>query len=370
MNPTKSRIFKIILLATSFFLITGCGENGNSDGNIRPLADTIGFAQYPYQMEQMLDEINRAWGSRIDAMLSDAGITEKDQWKTVISPHDDYGYAGFLYPAALRNVKGHTVILLGVAHKARLLHLEDQLVFDSHDAWKGPYGPVKVSDAREYLITQLPLQAFQVNDSMHRMEHSLEALIPFLQEQKRNIEIVPVLIPYMPFEKMNTLAIPLAEAIKAMAEQRNWQWGKDFTLVISNDAVHYGDEDWGGKNYARYGTDSIGYRSAVEHEWEIIQTLAGELHPENIRSFCEYTVAEADYKEYKWPWCGRYSVPFGLLTSFHLNHLIYSQPLVGYPVGYASSIDHEPLQVEALGMGFTAPANLRHWVGYAVIGYK
>lgn len=358
------------MLVLSLSIIAGCGENRNSAGNIRPLADTIGFAQYAHQMEQVLDEINSTWGYRIDEMLSAAGIAEEDQWKTVISPHDDYGYAGYMYPAALRNVKGHTVIMLGVAHKARLLNLEDQLVFDSHDAWKGPYGPVTVSDAREFLISQLPLQAFQVNDSMHRMEHSLEALIPFLQEQNRNIEIVPVLVPYMPFEKMNTLAIPLAEAIKAMAEQRNWQWGKDFTLVISNDAVHYGDEDWGGKNYARYGTDSAGYRSAVDHEWEIIHTLAGELQPENIRSFCEYTVEEDDYKTYKWPWCGRYSVPFGLLTSFHLNHLINSRPLIGYPVGYASSIDHDPLHVEALGMGFTAPANLRHWVGYAVIGYK
>ena len=358
------------MLAMSIAIIAGCGEKRNSARYVRPLADTIGFAQYAHQMEGVLDEINSNWGSRIDEMLSEAGIDEADQWKTVISPHDDYGYAGYLYPAALRNVKGHTVILLGVAHRARLLNLEDQLVFDIHDAWKGPYGPVMVSDTREFLISQLPLQAFQVNDSMHRMEHSLEALIPFLQEQNKDIEIVPILVPYMPFEKMNTLAVPLAEAIKAMAEQRNWQWGKDFTLVISNDAVHYGDEGWGGKDYARYGTDSAGYRSAVEHEWEIMHTLSGELQPENIRRFCEYTVEEDDHKAYKWPWCGRYSAPFGLLTSFHLSHLINFQPLVGYPVGYASSIDHAPLNVEALGMGFTAPANLRHWVGYAVIGYK
>jgi len=275
-----------------------------------------------------------------------------------------------MYPAALNNMKARTVILIGVAHKAKLLGLEDQLIFDSYDAWKEPYGDVPVADFRDELIERLPKQTFQVNDSMHRMEHSLEALIPFLQYRHRDLEIVPLLVPYMPFEKMNTLAIPLAEAIRDIAAERNWSWGKDFAIVISNDAVHYGDEGWGEKNYARYGTDTQGYRKAVEHEQEIIRTISGPIGQRNIEQFCRYTVVDTNYREYKWPWCGRYSVPLGLLTAFHLNHLFRDKPLTGYPIGYATSIDHEMLDVEGLGMGITAPANRRHWVGYAAIGYR
>lgn len=40
------------------------------------------------------------------------------------------------------------------------------------------------------------------------------------------------------------------------------EWGRDFCIVISTDAVHYGDKEWGGKNYAPYGTDSAGYAKA------------------------------------------------------------------------------------------------------------
>ena len=89
-----------------------------------------------------------------------------------------------------------------------------------------------------------------------------------------------------------------------------------------------------------------------------------------INTFCKYTVEQDNYKEYKWTWCGRYSVPFGLLTAFHLNQLQGNEPLHGTPVGYATSIDHSNIKVDDLEMGVTAPANIRHWVGYAAIGYK
>lgn len=360
----------LLLLFLWGLVIPGCYSGKEKALSIRPLADTIGFAQYGYQMDEVRHRVESRFGDDIEQLLQAAGISGQDCWKAAICPHDDYAYAGYLYPSVLGNIKAHTVILFGVAHKARLMNLKDQLIFDSYDAWKGPYGNVRVSDMREEIIARLPKQVFQVNDSMQRMEHSLEALIPFLQYRDRKIEIVPILVPYMPFEKMGSIAIPLAEAIRDLAAEYGWEWGKDFALVISNDAVHYGDEDWGGKNYATYGTDSAGYEAAVEHEWEIIRSITGELSPAKIRAFCNFTVEEADYTEYKWPWCGRYSVPFGLFTAYHLNHLYTNEPLAGIPAGYATSIDHATLEVESIGMGVTAPANLRHWVGYAAIGYR
>ena len=366
----KSRTFNHLLFTLALVLMVGCSSGPDNTGHVRPLADTVGFAQYDHQMDRVVEQINSLFGEQAEKMLQDAGVTSSTNWKVAISPHDDYAYAGFLYPAVLKNVRAHTIILFGVAHKARVLSLEDQAIFDSYTHWKGPYGDVAVSAIREEIIGRLPAQSFQVNDSMHRMEHSLEALVPFLQYQHRDVEIVPILIPYMPYEKMNSIAIPLAEAIRDIAAEKNWQWGRDYALVISNDAVHYGDEDWGGKNYARFGTDSAGYHAAVAHEWEIIRTITGELKPANISSFCNFTVEEDDYKTYKWPWCGRYSVPFGLLTAFHLNHLLAGESLIGYPVGYATSIDHQKLEVESLGMGVTAPAKMGHWVGYAAIGYN
>ena len=163
---------------------------------------------------------------------------------------------------------------------------------------------------------------------------------------------------------------PLSEGIKSVANKRNWNWGSDFAFVISNDAVHYGDKDWGGKNFAWYGCDSIGYLQAMAHEDKIIMAISGKLNPGKIKKFTEFTVQKSDHKQYKWTWCGRYSVPFGLLTANFLQQSLDIKPLIGTPIGYATSIDHPHIPVDDLKMGVTAPANEHHWVGYAAIGYQ
>jgi hypothetical protein len=143
-------------------------------------------------------------------------------------------------------------------------------------------------------------------------------------------------------------------------------------LLISTDAVHYGDEQWNGKNFAFYGADTTGYNKAVEHEHEIMNNcLKDELKTEKIRSFTEYTVQKENFKEYKWTWCGRYSVPVGLLTSLYLQQYLKTKPLTGTLLGYSNSLDHRHIKVDDLqGMGVTAIATIRHWVGYAAVGYR
>lgn len=251
------------------------------------------------------------------------------------------------------------------------LSLEDHIIFDSFTYWDAPYGKVKISALREEIRAELNSSLYEVNDSMHRIEHSLEALIPFLQYYNRQIEIIPILVPYMSFDRMNLIADPLSEAIHNTMVKHDLKWGDDIAIVISTDAVHYGDESWSGKNYARYGTDSTGYTLAVKHELEIIHTtLTGKLEAGKIKKFTEYTVKEENYKEYKWTWCGRYVVPLGLLTAYYLeNSMPDDNKIEGHFIGYSNSIDHAHIPVEDLGMGTTAPANMNHWVGYAAVGY-
>jgi AmmeMemoRadiSam system protein B len=361
----KSRSSEIAVMALLLLIMSACKHHEPVQSNIRPLADTIGFAQYDWQMDSLMARIGR-FGERSGEMKNNPSEGEA---RVVISPHDDYGYVGNLYPALLCNIKAGTVILFGVAHKARILNLQDQLIFDSYDAWKGPYEPVKVSEIRESIIENLPTDLFQVNDSMQRMEHSVEAILPFLQHFNRDVEIVSILVPYMSFDRMQEIALPLSDAIKKATIDKGMIWGKDFAIVISSDAVHYGDEDWGGKNFAVYGTDSSGYSQALAHEHEIMDTLLGSLSSQKIKEFYKFTVDDHDFMEYKWTWCGRYSVPMGLLTAFRLNELVSEVPLTGIQIGYINSIDHPALEVIDLRMGFTAPANMHHWVGCAAIVY-
>lgn len=358
----KYRILSCSLLLAGIIVLASCRQNVSIESNIRPLADTLGFAHLGWQMDSVMARIARQGPGA-------AAFRYEGNPRVIISPHDDYSYVGSLYPAALQNIKANTIILFGVAHKAKLMKLENQVIFDSYDSWKGPYGNVKISGIREEIIDQMPEQLFQVNDSMQRIEHSVEAIIPFLQYYNRNVRIVSILVPYMSFERMQEIAGPLSIAIKKATIDKGLIWGKDFAIVISTDAVHYGDEDWGGKNYAPYGIDSAGYRQAVAHEHEIMDTLSGNLNRRKIKAFFDFTVDEKDYHEYKWTWCGRYSVPLGLLTAMELSEATGGRPLVGSSIGYSNSINHPSIKVDDLKMGLTAPANMHHWVGYAAIGY-
>ena len=361
--PNVMKISKNLYISLSVLLIillscmTGKLDNKET-GKIRPLKDTIGFAQYSWQMDSLMARLDRKGWKK------SAGLP----WKFVICPHDDYTYVGTLYPELLQNVKAPNLILIGVAHKAAQLGIEDSLVFDSYNVWKGPWKNIQVSPVREEIYKLLTKKFAIINDTMQKVEHSVEAMIPFLQYFNRNITIVSILVPAMNPDRMEACGKALADAIRTVAINHKWEWGTDFAIVSTTDAVHYGNEDWGGINRAYFGCDEAGNNKAREHESGIIDScLKGELVPEKIRLFSSYTLKPENFREYKWTWCGRYSVPVALYTSYYLNN---GSLLSGELVGYSTSITSAHIPVDDIGMGRTAIATDCHWVGYAALGYR
>jgi AmmeMemoRadiSam system protein B len=350
--------FILLIILTVNYSCKHVETKQTSKENIRQLADTVGYARYSWQMDSLMARLDRKdWKKTV-------GLP----WKLAICPHDDYTYVGSLYPEILQNIKASNLILIGVAHKAAQLGIEDSLVFDTYDYWKGPWKEVPVSPAREDIFNLLQGKYAIVNDSMHRIEHSLESMIPFLQYFNRDISIVPVLVPAMNQERMQDCGKALAGAIKTVAEKHKWEWGRDYAIVVTTDAVHYGNEDWGGVDRAYFGCDTAGNRKALALEAEIIKNcLTGKVTPDNFRLFNAYTLKSDNYREYKWTWCGRYCVPLALYASFYLND---SQPLSGELIGYSTSIASEHIPVDDIEMGRTAIATDCHWVGYAAIGYR
>jgi AmmeMemoRadiSam system protein B len=356
----KNKIQLIILILT--VVAVSCKQTireAHNSLNVRPLVDTVGFAHYPWQMDSIIARSGESvWRKQ----------RTSSPWRLAISPHDDYTYTGSIYPELLQNIKAPNLILIGVAHKAALLRIEDSLVFDTYSAWKGPWHNVEISPAREEIYKLLEKRCAIISDTLQRVEHSLEALVPFLQYFNRNVRIIPVLVPAMSPDRMKECGKELAEAIRIVAEEHKWKWGKDYAIVATTDAVHYGNEDWGGTDRALFGCDSAGNAKAIEMEKEIMnKCLRGDLSPEKIRLFSTYTLKSDNYREYKWTWCGRYSVPVALYTAYYLNG---SQPLNGEIVDYSTSITRLHLPVDDIGMGRTAIATPCHWVGYAAIGYR
>jgi AmmeMemoRadiSam system protein B len=353
---------KIILLLIFTIFILSCHRNkeaGRDAFRVRHLVDTVGFAQYPWQMDSLISRFERTGWKK---------TTDRSPWRFAICPHDDYTYTGYIYPELLQNIEAPNLILIGVAHKAAQLKIQDSLVFDSFSHWKGPWKDVKVSPLREEIFRLLEKKYAILSDTLQSVEHSLEAMIPFLQYFNREVKIIPILVPAMNPERMEECGKHLAEAVRVVAEKHRWKWGKDFAIVVTTDAVHYGNEDWGGADRAEFGCDSAGNARALDREHEILnRCLTGDIDPVKIRLFNAYTLNSSNYKEYKWTWCGRYSVPVALYTAYYLND---SQPIKGTFVDYATSITRDHVKVNDIRMGITAIATPCHWVGYAAIGFR
>jgi len=332
----------------------------------RNMKDTIGFASRSFQMDTIMQRITRKYTSEYAAIRKEKDISGSTACRVVICPHDDYAYAGSVYPLALENVKASVVLLFGVAHG---ISMRNKLIFDRFSEWKSTYGNVKISPLRDEIISLLPKSDYIVSDSLHAREHSLEALVPFLQFYNRNVEIIPILVTNMPVDTLQAIAERLAAAIQKTTSGKNLIWGNDFAIAISNDAVHYGDEGWGGKNNAPFGNDTVGYTKAIEFERTLINDyLTPKPDVQKVKLFIPMLINQKH--EYKWTWCGRNSVPFGLFTALSLQKSAKTPELEGTLMRYSTSISQEPIHVNDIRMGVTAPANIHHWVGYAAIVYK
>lgn len=337
---------------------------------LRGQMDVVGFASTAAQMASILERARNQAAPRVQDLQRQGG--KPGPAVAVLCPHDDYAYAGRLYALAAPQVRARQVLLFGVFHKARIFGMKDRLVFDAFPAWRAPGGPVPVSPLREELEKRLAPGSCAVDDRAHSVEHSLEALVPFLQAEDRDLSIVPVLIPYMSWETLDRLADEFSRNLAALMKEKGWELGRDVAIVCSSDGVHYGDSGWGPLPYCPFGTDLAGYGRAESQEREIAASLAGTLSDSSrARAFYERCVDPSDSTVYRVTWCGRFSVPFGLEVARRTAALLGHAPLVGRILDTGTSVSEAGVDVSDLpGMGVTAPASFHHFVGYAALDWR
>lgn len=87
-------------------------NSGAQIPKVRHPADTAGFATFGWQMDSIMTRTCWEQGKLFQKTLSDADISDISAWETVICPHDDYTYVGFLYPAIIKNLKAKPLLLL------------------------------------------------------------------------------------------------------------------------------------------------------------------------------------------------------------------------------------------------------------------
>lgn len=342
----KKRAMFSVLILVMFVTVLAQGT--------RPVRDHIGYTWSPNPTNRLIDYLLSSCHLDMELPPLVAGIC----------PHDDYLYAGPVYLPLMRRIHTKEVIVFGVTHHGVRMAMKDPknvLILDNYDNWKGPYGPVKISPLREILKKKLSSQDFIVSNKAHALEHSIEGMMPFLQYFNRKVSITPVMVTGMAFEKIEKLSSEMAAVIVDYMKKNNLKPGKDVFFLISSDANHYG-EDF---NNTVFGTGEKGHDAAVANDWRIAgDFLSGKITRQKIQGEINAT------SKGKALWCGRYSVPFGMLTTLKvLRALVPSKEMTGCVLRYADTYSNGPIPLRKTGFGVTAPFSLQHWVGHLSTGY-
>ncbi|MCX7875100.1 MAG: AmmeMemoRadiSam system protein B [Melioribacteraceae bacterium] len=343
--------FKIlfVFVSISFFI---------NAQNIRPIKDSIGFCWNAEEMNRFIKFLEK--NSSKEKFSSTNLIA-------AISVHDDYLYAGKIYYPLYKLIKAKEVVIFGVTHgtvRKELGELKNILILDEFDEWKGVYSNVKISELREKIKSNLQKENYIVSNKAHSLEHSIEALIPFLQYYNRDLKITPIMITQMSFEKMNEISNQLTEIICNYIKEKNYKPGQDIFFLISNDANHYGVDF----NNSPFGLDLNAHKIATDLDKKIIhQNLNCEINKSTIKNLSNEIIPN-ESKKIVPLWCGRYPLTFGLITIEKIVSKTISKNIYGKLYKYSDTLTEKVLPFENTSMGLTAIFSPKHWCGWFTLG--
>ena len=163
----------------------------------------------------------------VRAYLDSAPVPAGPRPKVIIVPHAGYVYSGPVAASAYRSLVGtaapvERVVLAGPSHRIPVsgIAVPEVAAFDT------PLGRVPIDDAA--VARLLALQCVVPSDLPHRMEHSLEVQLPFLQMTLGDFTLVPLAVG-------DAAAGDVERVLEAC-------WGGPETLiVVSSDLSHYRD---------------------------------------------------------------------------------------------------------------------------------
>lgn len=349
----------IHLLLIVLIIILPGKMNLAQEHNVRPVRDNVGFCWNASEMDTLMSYLSK-----------DAKIEPENNGLLIggISPHDDYLYAGRVYYPLYPLLHAKEVVIFGVTHgtvRKAMNGPQNHLILDDYEYWKGPYKDVAVSPLREFIKSKLNKDFYMVSDKAQNIEHSIEALVPFLQYYNRDIKITPIMITQMTFARMDSVSAALSEIITDYINSNNLKPGKDIFFLISTDADHYGSDF----DNSPFGEDENAHSQATANDRRIADTYINTgITYEDIKGLSKELWGSPEINTPVPLWCGKYSVPFGMLTIHQIADRLNLKDLRGRLLKYSDTWTEKPLPVYGTHMGTTAPFSLEHWCGFLSAG--
>ncbi len=349
----------VVGLAKSPTWLKALAAEQKATRQIRPVRDDVGFSWKADSMKILVDYLAAA----------EQETFQNDKLVAAISPHDDYLLAGRVYYPLFNLIRTKEVVIFGVTHgtvRQEIKGLDSVLILDDYDLWPGVLKPIQISSLREYIKKNLKPAYFVVNSHAHQLEHSIEALLPFLQYFNPEVKITPIMVAPMPLDKMKKITTELARVIANYMKEKKLVAGRDIFFLISADGNHYGQDF----NNLAFGEGQAAWEKARDFDRKLISSyMTGIIDEQKIADLTGefWGKTYLDYKNSYW--CGKYSIPFGLLTTEKIIEETTGRKLKGELIRYSDSYSEGALPLRKIGLGTTAPFSLRHWVSYAAIGY-
>lgn len=161
-----------------------------------------------------------------------ATATRRDAEPTlmVMVPHAGYAYSGDVAGQTLGAANlPDTLVLLGPNHTG----LGAPLAVWPGGCWHTPLGPVHV-DAELADALADSGAGFERDTAAHVREHSIEVVLPFLQEYTPDLAVVPVAVARPDPHALHEAGQALAAVIRRASTS-----GRRIALVVSSDMSHY-----------------------------------------------------------------------------------------------------------------------------------
>jgi len=172
---------------------------------------------YPDDPQALLKEVQRHLDQEIPKVSA----------KGVIAPHAGFMYSGDVAGKVYSRIEiPDTVILLGPNHTG----MGERIAIFSHGSWIMPFGDLEIdANLAKAILKNLPIA--RENEDAHRLEHSLETQLPFLQYFRKLFKFVPICVMRLSFDECQMLAKAIVRAVRS--------YDRPVLIVASSDMTHY-----------------------------------------------------------------------------------------------------------------------------------